>query len=459
MINKSNTIGLPILYLIIFAIVYAFNLPMPQDDLLRDIVASYYNYDYNQLYVYAPMLTKYNQYIAFDHLLHFMVQAFGGETTAHLIQIFCFIMFVLPSSLIFINILKKDKNCYLYLTFLLFLLLNDYSLLRITLARPEMIFTDWIMWGLWCKFTHKSFGKCLWLIIGITLIPGYWLAFFYLPAVFVVFDNRWVKIFNSLIFLIATILFWQIYSDNQWFTSIMELKKLNDNRLAIIGENKTIIKLLFTTITSTALIGYLYSFKLRSFALYKLAKKTRFNLIFKFIKSIKNINCNSPTSSAIILLCCYLSINMIRYSSIVTALFCILVAIRLSELKLTLPPISRYITLVFAIFMPMTIDCYRTIPKFVLPAGSIVLATNLTNYFVPFYSPGVKVAPAMEVGANLQDIQKMMKSIDLNGTISCKQLRQYHFDYLVEKNLTTIPSCLKIYQIQKGWRAWKIIND
>jgi hypothetical protein len=154
MINKSNTIGLPILYLVIFAVVYAFNLPMPQDDLLRDMVASYYNYDYNQLYVYAPMLTKYNQYIAFDHFLHFTIHVFGRDATAHLIQITCFTMFVIPSSLIFIDILRKDKNCYLYLTFLLFLLLNDYSLLRITLARPEMIFTDWIIWGLWCKFTN-----------------------------------------------------------------------------------------------------------------------------------------------------------------------------------------------------------------------------------------------------------------------------------------------------------------
>lgn len=463
MINKSNTIGLPFLYLIMIVIIFALNLPMPQDDLLRDVVAGEYGYDYTQLYVHAPLLAKYNQYIAFDQMLHWSVILIGKLATVHLVQSLCHILFVAPCILIYLHFMRKDKNCYVYLTIILMLLLNNYTMVRLTLARPEMIFTCWIFWGLWLKFTARTMWKLTWLLIGLLMIPGYWLAFFYIPAILVVFDKARIRLLAACIFLLVTIVFWQNYSNGQWFSSILELGILNNNRLAIIGENKSIALLLLTPITSTALIVYLYTYK--NFVINQVAelrpnlKCLHLNLYHKIKAAFKLVDLNSPTSSAVILILCYSSLNMIRYSAIITGLFCILVAIRLVQLKLTIPPVTRYILLCLAIFLPMTVNCYQLIPKFTIPAESIVLGTNQSNYYVPFYSSGIKIAPAMEIGANDQGIQLLMKEIDINGTVSCTQLNKYHFNYLVERNLTIVPSCLKIYQIQKGWRAWKVVNE
>lgn len=463
MINKSNTIGLPFLYLAMIVIIFAFNLPMPQDDLLRDVVAGEYGYDYTQLYVHAPLLAKYNQYIAFDQMLHWCVLLIGKLATVHLIQSLCHILFITPCILIYLHFMRKDKNCYAYLTIILIILLNNYTMIRLTLARPEMFFTCWIFWGLWLKFTTRTMWKITWLIIGLLMIPGYWLAFFYIPAILVVFDKAITRLSASFIFLLVNIVFWQAYSHGQWFSSVIELKALNSNRLAIIGENKSIALLLLTPITSTALIIYLYTYKN---LVIKQVIESRHNLKHLHLKLyrcvcriLKSTNWNSPTTSAVMLTLCYGSLNMIRYSAIISGLFCILVAIKLVQSKLTMPPITRYILLCLAIFMPMTINCYQLIPKFIIPPGSIVLGTNQSNYYVPFYSSGIKIAPAMEVGANDQGIQQMMKDIDINGTVSCSQLNKYHFNYLVERNLTSIPTCLKIYQVQKSWRAWKIINE
>ena len=149
---------------------------------------------------------------------------------------------------------------------------------------------------------------------------------------------------------------------------------------------------------------------------------------------------------------------MIRYAAIISALFVFILAIEINRHDIKIPQLLRYAVLCLAIYLPMAVDNYRMIPKFTLPVNSIVLGTSQSNYYVPFYSPNIKIAPAMEIGANVQDIQIMMKSIDIDGSVSCTLLKKYHFDYLVERNLTQIPSCLKIYQIQKGWRAWRVIN-
>lgn len=459
MVNKSNTRGLPILLILMVCSIYAINLPMPQDDLLRDMVAVNYNYDYTKLYLHAPFLAQYNQYILFDHLLAFISGIVSPTVTVHLVQILCFILFVTPSILIYQHILKQNNYCYLYMTLLLIVLLNNFSMLRIVLARPEMIFTCWIMWGLWLRIAGYSVGKIVWFISGILLIPLYWLAFFYVPGIVVVFKGLKRKLIMTSIYLVLVITFWQIYSNHLWLASILDLGRLNNNRLAVIGENKSIFIILLNIVTSIAVVAYCYSYK---DCLVKLLDRKNFNK--DQLKKLSNItlfrslNYDSNKSSLVILLITFSSINMIRYSALISGVFCILLAYRLNEIEIKIDPIWRYIVLCLAIFIPLTVDCYHTIPEFHLPEHSKVMATSQSNYFVAFYSKGVQVAPAMEIGANNQDIQRMMKSVDIDGTISCEMLKKYQFDFLVERNLTQIPPCLKIYQVQKSWRAWKVIN-
>ena len=148
---------------------------------------------------------------------------------------------------------------------------------------------------------------------------------------------------------------------------------------------------------------------------------------------------------------------MIRYAAILSALFVIIISYSIAKVRLRISPIHKYIVLCLCIYLPLGVENYKLIPKFVLPKNSIVLGTSQSNYYVPFYSPNLKIAPAMEIGANEQGVQQIMKSIEVEGSVSCTELKKYHFEFLVERSLTTISPCLQIYQIQKGWRAWKVI--
>lgn len=458
---KAENYGILVLYVAMVFIIFGLNLPLPQDDLMRDIVAGSYNYDYANLYVYAPLMAKYNQYILFDMILHHLSLLTNRVITAHIIQLICMLFFITPCLIILNKLIKPSVDKPLWIAILLMLLLNNFTTLRFVLGRPEMFFSCWVLWGIVTKDTYIA--KACWFLIGLVLIPFYWLAFFYVPAVFFAFNHRSTKLSFTILYIVLTAVFWQWYSHGQWLASVLDLKKMYLNRLAVVGENKTILIVLLSPITSMGFIFYVYLHRDKLNQLLKELKCFRMNHISvdlqNNLRTVFNwIFSNSLTTVFTLLLVFFCSINMIRYAAIISALFVFILAIEINRHDIKIPQLLRYAVLCLAIYLPMAVDNYRMIPKFTLPVNSIVLGTSQSNYYVPFYSPNIKIAPAMEIGANVQDIQIMMKSIDIDGSVSCTLLKKYHFDYLVERNLTQIPSCLKIYQIQKGWRAWRVIN-
>lgn len=462
---KKYLSWLPISYLIWVFLVFLINLPMPQDDLLRDVVAGNYNYDYTQLYIHAPFMAQYNQYIAFDYVLHGMALILGNTITVHLVQSLLFILFMWPVYILFNNILQNNEHKELILTLLLIFVFNNFTMLRLTLGRPEMFFTCWLAWGLMIKTLSKpKLVKIYWFACGLLMIPTYWLAFFYVPIVFFIFNDKREKVIYLSIYILLIVGFWQLYSHFQWLSSIGDLAMLNKNRLAVVGENKSIVIMLLSPITLIPLLFYAYTYKQQMIKLqyYLDWQKIRSQRIS--LQSIKThfkdaLFSNHLLTCVLFLLVPYLMLDMIRYSALISLLVGVILANRANSIDIRFTPFAKYLILCLAIFIPLSVDCYRTIPKFTLPEQSVVLGTNQSNYFVPFYSKNIQIAPAMEIGANVKDIQIMMKSVDVDGTVSCELLRQYHFTYVVEKNLTTVPKCLQIYQVQKGWRAWRVIYD
>ena len=55
---KDDTFWLLVLYLVMVFLVFFLNLPLPQDDLLRDIVADEYRKNYSNLYTDALLMAK-----------------------------------------------------------------------------------------------------------------------------------------------------------------------------------------------------------------------------------------------------------------------------------------------------------------------------------------------------------------------------------------------------------------
>lgn len=458
---KDDAFWLLVLYLAMVVLVFFLNLPLPQDDLLRDIVAGDYRYNYANLYIHAPLMAKYNQYILFDIILHWLNVVGSRIITAHLIQFICMVGFVMPVLMIVLKVLNAHKHKYVLATLLMMLLLNNFSMLRLILARPEMIFTCWVLWGL--AFKSRMQLKVLWFAFGLLLIPCYWLSFFYIPAVFVIFNRPKAKMLLSVSYLVISVCFWQSYSHGAWFSSVLDLPVLNHNRLATIGENKTILIMLLSPVTSIAAIIYLFLHNEQLKDVIRFIHNLKVSIFsnIKLIPIIRSLSAmltnNSLLTTTSVLFGYFIIFNMIRYAAILSALFVIIITHSITKVSFRMPTIHKYIVLCLCIYLPLGVENYKFIPKFVLPQNSIVLGTSQSNYYVPFYSPNLKIAPAMEIGANEQGVQQIMKSIEVEGSVSCTELKKYHFEFLVERSLTTISPCLQIYQLQKGWRAWKVI--
>ncbi|HRG61670.1 MAG TPA: hypothetical protein PLP75_01485 [Burkholderiales bacterium] len=116
---KDDTFWLLVLYLVMVFLVFFLNLPLPQDDLLRDIVAGDYRYNYANLYIHAPLMAKYNQYILFDIILHWLNVIGSRVITAHFVQFICMIGFVIPVLMIVLKILDTHKHKYILTTLLM----------------------------------------------------------------------------------------------------------------------------------------------------------------------------------------------------------------------------------------------------------------------------------------------------------------------------------------------------
>lgn len=442
------------IYLIFLLIILLFLVqsPLPADDLLRDMIASDYGYNYNNLYLYAPLLAKYNQYIGFDRFLHLLSGSIGKIYTIRLIQLGCLISYLLALSLIFQSILNKRADKTDLIAFFIAYTMIQVIMNRIALGRPEVIFSVWVLFGFVSSLYSGRVHKVIWLIVGICLIPFYWLALLYAPACLVVFNKIRYKILWLIGLIVINFIIWQILSNKEWLVSLKQLHLLMSNRLdgLSVGENQSIaLGLMFPQV---GIVVYLIIYR---FKLY-------IQSILKIRNSIKNeliMILHGEYLWYSVLCIWFISSNMIRYIDVIFPILMIIFVSLYRTYRLVINK-TLYKNLLFLLSLYLIFMAQLTahkLPKFKLPDNSKVLTTfNGSNYSIPFFNKGIKVAPAMEIGANEKGVQKLVLDIQKNNTIDCKLLVQYNFDYLIEKNIVGMQDCLDLIDISEEYRLWKI---
>ncbi|MBY0378985.1 MAG: hypothetical protein K2P99_01145 [Burkholderiales bacterium] len=440
------------LIVLIIIILFLAKLPLPSDDLLRDMIASDYGYDYSNLYLYAPLLAKYNQYIGFDRFLHFISGYFGKIYTIRLVQLGCLISYLLALSLVFKAILSKRPDKSDLVAFLLAYTMIQVIMNRIALGRPEVILSVWVLFGFASSFYSSKIYKIVWVILGIFLIPFYWLAFLYTPACLVVFSRIRYKILCLVGLLTINVIGWQILSNWEWFVSLKQLHVLMNNRLSEInvGENQSILfGLLFPQV---GLVLYLILFR---FQLY-------IKSLFKIKSSIKVEYIKIAHSKIFwysILFVWFTISDMIRYLDVVFPILMIIFVLLYREYQFVFIS-TLHKNLLFLLSLYLILMAQLTthkLPQFKLPNNSRILtAFDGSNYSIPFFNKEVRVAPAMEIGANDRGVQQLVIDIQKKNILDCRLLAQYDFDYLVEKNLVGMQSCLELVNINGDYRLWKI---
>jgi hypothetical protein len=446
MLDYDNTL-LSIVALIL--IIFGLRSPFPSDDLLRDVIIGNYGFNYNNLYMYAPNLTTYNQYIGFDKLLFVLAKHIGRISTIRVVQIICLLGYIHALILIFSKLLVNRQDKIELVGLLVTYTMITPIMLRITLGRPEVIFTIWALYGVACSLYENRIANVAWLFVGICLMPFYWLGFLYLPVVCMLHKRLHVKILLFICMLGLNVYIWQELSNYQWLSSLLLWVKNISNRLpdAGVNENITIITMLLIPQAGIALFILSCEFK-KKIALWP--RREIFIKIYKY------------QYSYILLICLMFCIpNMMRYIDIIFPLIMVIVVDQFKDVKFSLnTPISKSFTLLLSIYFILMaqLSPISSPPKFNLPEGARVLASfDGANYYLPFFSKGnIKVAPSMEIGANDRGVQQLIVDIQKTKIINCAKLKKYNFNYLVEKSLEVVPNCLKLEQVQGGYRLWTI---
>lgn len=425
--------------------------PFPADDLLRDLIIGNYNFDYSQLYVYSSLMPKYNQYIAFDHILALISSHVGKMWTIRIVQLFVILNFVIPLNLIFNKLLESRKDKYILVVIALALSCNSAVVMRLYLGRPEAILAGWVLWGVFSKYSSNRSLKLVWIISGIIVTPLYWLSIIYVPVCLFVFKRNLSKIIGLLLLALSNILFWQYYSHGLWLHTFSLVNQQIANRYGelVVGENNSILSVLLNpsfAVVSVTLIYTLIKQGRKSIGFYLSDEQSR-NII------------------AILAVIVWFSLpNMIRYCDVVVPLTIILfvVVYTKSQYQIDNDFLKRISIMVacFSIFYAHN-NFKKPCRYSEIPLNAKVLTTfNGANYYIPFFNKEkIQVAPCMEIGATDNGVQKLISIMQTKGTLDCSELSRYGFDYLVEKNLIEIPKCLSIYGVNAEYRIWKINHE
>ncbi len=412
----------------------------PGDDLLRDLVAYQVNYDYRGAYWGSPGVPPYNQYIAFD----WAVSALGGQPYAPpLVQSFLFVAFA-AAFLRAVRLGLGDGARYTVIAALLLLTLALPTVLcRVVMARPEMLFCAWLLWGLSARRGAETW---FWASTGSALALCYWLSPIYASAALALGAMRPDRLPLRIRLGLGAFLFlcfsaqWLIATDGVWLRAIPELYAQMSNRAVDVVENQLAITALATMMGPLALIV--------------------------LVLAIRATRARQARWEVMALAAFFLLPNMVRYAAHVEPLLVLAALPRLSPRLHNLPlrwwP-ALHVAIVWGALMilppsapslPMSRDLLvdaRPGDRVLTPFGAITYQTLFNSL-----KHGVLIAPALEIGMTDKAVQVMARELN-DGKVDCAQLAQWHVQWVVEKTLSQqLPHCLSLHAIDGPVRLWRV---
>lgn len=442
----------------------------PQDDFLRDVISYKYSLDYRNLYIHSPLMTQYNQYILFDYILG-VFSRYNIVSVIWYVKNLMIIMYSVPVWLIVKKLVKNhhpDVPLKLQVNYVIFYstLIMVFLSTPIVCSRPQVLFGIWTMYS-YLIYTSSNikflkFYKILWVFIGIVLIPFYWLAVFYLPAILFVFKSNKNRLYTLIAFLMINFLIWNHLSNGQWIQSFSLTNEQLSNRVPgyIISENMNPYLFLFFTLSNCTNVFNLFLLYLTIDCFIK--SKLNFKL-FNFKKFIEVFN----KYPEILFILIYLSTNMNKYLLVMYPIlifsyikyvkiipFCI-------EQKGQVLMMLASLLLGFSLMSPG--DNIPIRQSLSIPKDSKVLSTfNGANFIIPIINKNtLKIFPSMEIGAGEKQYQQLALDIEEGLPIDCKLLSKSDFEYVATKKVkynNQTDNCLQIYETSPSISVFKIIR-
>ncbi|MBN6739288.1 hypothetical protein JKG47_01780 [Acidithiobacillus sp. MC6.1] len=444
--------------------VFAYAHPAPPDDLLRDLVSGFYHFDYHRAYWGSPRMMRGGDLdIGFDRIaswvygwlpprfafLPFQITALLGFAVA--------LPFAIRRQMPRLDPLLRAQVA-VVLSVLVWTLPGFSE--RITSARPENFMALWVL----ALFLIPA-GKRVWIWIwmGVALIPTYWLSCAYFPAALFIPAQRRFRVAAFVALGLGFLGFWLGYSDGQWVTWLLSLHADVGHRVAHVEEDMS-AGMLLLSFSGMVLLGLALAFVWRD----RGVRKGRWwETILPSIGSLES----SPWIVAA-LFAWFMIPDMIRYVDVLGPLAAIFIARMINrrpEARAWLARVAPMPTLT-AILVPAWIFAYTFHPAPMndlhLPGyhqGQKALAYfSDADYDLLYENPGIRLAPAMELGMTSRAIQKA--SFELKeGKVNCPLLERDRVRWVATPKIrwdaAKAPACLKLVRIDKsGMTLWRVVG-
>ncbi|MET0332768.1 MAG: hypothetical protein ABW190_00735 [Rhizobacter sp.] len=406
----------------------------PGDDVLRHFTAWRHGHDYHRIYAHIdPRFPHESMWFGYEWLIGWLHRGLGLQLAIPVLQ--CLVYAAAAYSLWRVSlVLVPDRDdAWTWRLVVVAALLLTQLIYRIGIIRPEVVFTIWAMSALWMR-------PWAWLALGMLLQPLYWLALVYVPAAMLLQAPWRVRIGCALAVAATGLVFWLGYAGSAWLEFFWLVGDWMRLRLAPVGENESIFLALWMPVFVATLLLLVW-------------------------RGQPQLRRDAPVLA---LLAWFLLPGQIRYLALVHLLMVVLLARSVVLPRLNAVSQLALWALVLAASAygvaasgKLSSSFAKGLPHFkTLPSDAQLLTPfDQTTFLMPAEHPGIRSAPAMELGATLQPVQALAVTLSGQGRtteLDCKALQGFGFTHVVEKKMPATAPCLVLQEISNGWRLWSV---
>jgi len=392
--------------------------PYPQDDLLRNVTAYAWGFDYSKLYPFAPGMPHFDPYLGFDWVFGQVSQLLGPSSSIVVAQLSgtaALLMALLAP-------LRKKEDRVFRATVAIALVAATLVTSRLAGGRPEIWATVWLL-------SAASLPPRIWLLLGVLLSPAYWLMPLYAIGSMLLPVSVRRRLLFLLLALAGTSMFWLGYAGMDWIHTGAALPSLNHRPIPAVEAGPL-----------RNLLGYPGTWLL----LAGLAATALWHR-----KQLEHWSIGFPVAV-------FLLIGSVRH---------ILVLAPLVAMWVTLQPWPRprvnawsalaFLALAAGLMSAAQLPGHQG-PRLQVPAGAVVLSGyNPAVFYLPFHNPGTfSMAPSIESGWDSPQAVALAQQVT-KGTITCGALEATPFTHvLTRETKPLLGPCFALVSKEPGWTLW-----